>query len=161
MANQYYLTNRDRNRINGMYDDVANLTGGRTMRRRERTRGTTGGGEYEGPFAVSQDGDDVIVMAAGNVILGQSSVVFLQSPTTVTTEAGIHYICIAVYWEKQAYSAAWEDLIVPPDQSDVTVNGINFPAFRKEIARVTMADGIISEIKQTQYGEIVVGSRLV
>jgi hypothetical protein len=123
--------------------------------------GAGGGDTYGGFFKVVQNGENAVIITAGNLIIGQSNLyVGDTSSVPISTTNGTHYLCFSLYYAS-GYSTTLEDLTTLPDQSDITIVTTDYPCFRKLLATITVAEGIITEVVQQQFGEIVVGGRLV
>lgn len=149
MATGYILNEGDAQRLREMNNEVSDLTSGRLVgRRNRRAKRSAGeaGDTYAGQFAITDNGDDTLDIAAGVAVNGLiNTTVAAETSLSVT---GNTHVSLEIW-----YNTTWKTAYLTgssfPGQGVKDDGGTDFPCLRVLIAQ--KVDDVWS---QQQHGAI-------
>jgi len=153
MPNENYLTDDDKRIVQNTINEVADNPAGRVLPGTRRNRNNSGAFDFSGyDFETTQD-DTTVTIGRGNIVGGLITQETIES--TVEIDVGVdgtHYVYIEINW-----AGAWEyafgaNINARPDQQPGP--GMTTPVYRKVLAIVEVADGVISTFAPNHIGEI-------
>lgn len=118
----------------------------------------SGSSDYTGPFAVSIFDDAKVDIATGDFIMGSGTMeVDAQSELECdVSQAGTLYVYFyaysKVYVDGERTTFVFETSFTKPEREIRTVDGGDRWIYPVECARITVADSVLGEIQQIQYG---------